>query len=190
MNLETFKSILNVGETVAVEFKRCGSGIEHDVYESVCAFLNRFGGDLFLGVLDDGTVMGVPEKAASDMIKNFISTIGNPVVFTPTVYLTPEILEFDGHTVIHIHVPPSAEVHSYKKVIYDRIDDADVKVSATSQIASMYIRKQNIYTEKKLVMKSYRFLQLYTMLDLKLDFIYNEIGEELKEELYENTIQR
>lgn len=38
MNLETFKSILNVGETVAVEFKRCGSGIEHDVYESVCAF--------------------------------------------------------------------------------------------------------------------------------------------------------
>lgn len=39
-------------------------------------------------------------------------------------------------------------------------------------------------------MKSYRFLQLYTMLDLKLDFIYNEIGEELKEELYENTIQR
>ncbi len=150
MNLETFKSILNVGETVAVEFKRCGNGIEHDVYESVCAFLNRFGGDLFLGVLDNGTVVGVPEKAASDMIKNFISTIGNPMIFTPTVYLTPEILKYDGHTVIHIHVPPSAEVHSYKKIIYDRIDDADVKVSATSQIASMYIRKQNIYTEKKI----------------------------------------
>ena len=150
MNLETFKSILNVGETVAVEFKRCGNGIEHDVYESVCAFLNRFGGDLFLGVLDNGTVVGVPEKAASDMIKNFISTIGNPMIFTPTVYLTPEILKYDGHTVIHIHVPPSAEVHSYKKIIYDRIDDADVKVSATSQIASMYIRKQNVYTEKKI----------------------------------------
>lgn len=96
------------------------------------------------------TVVGVPEKAASDMIKNFISTIGNPMIFTPTVYLTPEILKYDGHTVIHIHVPPSAEVHSYKKVIYDRIDDADVKVSATSQIASMYIRKQNIYTEKNI----------------------------------------
>ena len=60
MNLETFKSILNVGETVAVEFKRCGNGIEHDVYESVCAFLNRFGGDLFLGVLDNGTVVVLP----------------------------------------------------------------------------------------------------------------------------------
>lgn len=52
--------------------------------------------------------------------------------------------------VIHVHVPPSAEVHSYKKVIYDRVDDADVKVTATAQIASMYIRKQNIFTEKKI----------------------------------------
>ncbi len=49
-----------------------------------------------------------------------------------------------------MHIPPSAEVHSYKKVIYDRVDDADVKVTATSQIAAMYIRKQNIFTEKKI----------------------------------------
>ena len=55
-----------VYETIAVEFKRCGNGIESDVYETVCSFLNRFGGDIFLGVLDDGTVLGVPEKAAPD----------------------------------------------------------------------------------------------------------------------------
>lgn len=47
MNLETFKSILTIGETIAVEFKRCGNGIEHDSFENVCAFLNRFGGDIF-----------------------------------------------------------------------------------------------------------------------------------------------
>ncbi len=150
MNLHTFESMLSIGETVAVEFKRCGNGIEHDVYESVCSFLNRFGGDLFMGVLDDGTVTGVPEKAAGDMIKNFISVISNPVHFTPMVYLAPELLKYKGHTVIHVHVPPSAEVHSYKKVIYDRVDDADVKVTATAQIASMYIRKQNIFTEKRI----------------------------------------
>ena len=69
------KSILEIGETVAVEFKRCGNGIENDVYESVCSFLNRFGGDIFLGVLDDGTVNGLPEKAAPDMVKNFISCV-------------------------------------------------------------------------------------------------------------------
>ena len=53
------------------------------------------------------------------------------------------------HTIIHVHIPSSAEVHSYKKVIYDRVDDADVKVTATGAIAQMYIRKQNIFTEKK-----------------------------------------
>lgn len=49
MDLKTLKSVLEIGETIAVEFKRCGNGIESDTYESVCSFLNRFGGDIFLG---------------------------------------------------------------------------------------------------------------------------------------------
>lgn len=151
MDLTTLQSILTIGETVAVEFKRCGNGIESDTYETVCSFLNRFGGDIFMGVLDDGTVLGIPEKAASDMIKNFIKVVSNPVLFSPTIYLRPEIIKYDEErTVIHVHVPPSAEVHSYKKVIYDRVDDADVKVTSTGVIAQMYLRKQGIYTEKKI----------------------------------------
>jgi len=151
VNIETINSILTIGETAAVEFKRCGNGIESDVYETVCSFMNRFGGDIFMGVLDDGTVLGVPEKAAPDMVKNFISSVSNPALFSPTVYLVPEIMEYDEkRTIIHVHIPPSAEVHSYKKIIYDRVDDADVKVTATGAIAQMYIRKQNIFTEKKI----------------------------------------
>lgn len=165
MNLDELQSILTIGETVAVEFKRCGNGIENDTYETVCSFLNRFGGDLFLGVLDDGTVLGVPEKAAPDMVKNFIKVISNPALFSPTIYLVPEIIKYDEkYTIIHVHIPPSAEVHSYKKVIYDRVDDADVKVTATSAIAQMYIRKQNIYTEKKI----YPYARLD---DLRLDLL-------------------
>lgn len=165
MDLKEFQSILTIGETVAVEFKRCGNGIESDTYETVCSFLNRFGGDIFMGVLDDGTVVGVPEKAASDMIKNFIKVISNPALFTPTVYLVPEIIKYnEQYIIIHVHIPPSAEVHSYKKVIYDRVDDADVKVTATSAIAQMYIRKQNIFTERKI----YPYAK---MEDLRLDLL-------------------
>ena len=47
-------------------------------------------------------------------------------------------------------MPPSVEVHTFKKDIYDRIDESDVKVKSTGAIAQMYIRKQNIYTEKKI----------------------------------------
>lgn len=49
-------------------------------------------------------------------------------------------------------------------MVYDRVDDADVKVTATGQIAAMYIRKQNIFTEKKI----YPFV---TMADLRLDLL-------------------
>lgn len=165
MNLEKVESMLKLGETAAIEFKRCGNGIESDTYETVCSFLNRFGGDIFMGVLDDGSVLGVPEKAASDMVKNFIKVVSNPSMFSPTVYLVPEVIKYDeAHTIIHVHVPPSAEVHSYKKVIYDRVDDADVKVTATGAIAQMYIRKQNIFTERKI----YPYAKLE---DLRIDLL-------------------
>ena len=150
MTPEKLKAVLSVGETVAVEFKRCGNGISADTYVTVCSFLNRFGGDIYLGVEDNGMVYGVPENAASEMVKNFIKTVSNPEIINPTVYLTPEIVKYKGKHIIHVRIPLSSEVHSYKKIIYDRVDDADVKVTATGQIALLYIRKQNIFTEKRI----------------------------------------
>lgn len=164
MDTAKLKSVFEIGETIGVEFKRCGNGIESDVYETVCSFLNRFGGDIFLGVEDDGTVVGLPEKAAVDMVRNFISCVGNPALFSPTAYLVPEILKYEGKSIMHIHVLPGAEVYSYKKVIYDRVNDSDVRVTATSQIAQMYIRKQEIYTERKI-------FPYVTLEDLRLDLL-------------------
>ena len=149
MTEQKLKSILAIGETVAVEFKRCGNGIESDTYETVCSFLNRFGGDLFLGVENDGNPRGVPPNAADDMITNFINMVSNPDVISPTVYLTPKKIKYKGKTIIHIQVLPSSEVHTYKKVIYDRNNDKDVKVTSTSRIAALYIRKQRIFTEQR-----------------------------------------
>lgn len=103
MDKEILRSTLKIGETVAVEFKRCGNGIESDTYESVCSFLNRFGGDIFMGVLDDGTVNGVPPKAAPDMVKNFIKVVSNTDLFTPTIYLVPEILKKEMYSVLLYH---------------------------------------------------------------------------------------
>ena len=89
MEIRNLKTIFEIGETIAVEFKRCGNGIEDDVYETVCSFLNRFGGDIYMGILNDGTVRGVPENAAPDMVKHFIGIVSNPAMLTPTVYLSP-----------------------------------------------------------------------------------------------------
>ena len=164
MDSVALSKFISLGENVCIEFKRGGNGFEDDAMQTVCSFSNRFGGDIFLGIADDGTVCGVPEKAAPDIIKNFVSRIGNPDIFAPTLYLLPESLKYKGKTVIHVHIPPSAEVHTFKKVVYDRTGDADVKVTATGAIAQMYIRKQNIFTERKI----YPYVKTE---DLRLDLL-------------------
>ena len=61
----------------------------------------------------------------------------------------PQVLQYERKAIIRIHVLPSSEVHSYKKVIYDRINDSDIKVTSTTRIAELYIRKYKVFTEKK-----------------------------------------
>ena len=164
MDIQRLKTIFSIGETISVEFKKCSNGVEADTYETVCSFLNRYGGDIYLGVTDEGAVSGISSKAIPDIIKNFIKMINNPNILTPTIYLEPETIYYEGKWIIKIHVPASSEVHSYKKIVYDRIDDADIKVTATSQIAAMYIRKQNIFTEKRV----FKYVKLE---DLRLDLL-------------------
>jgi len=149
MDAEQFENILKRGENIAVEFKRCKTPPEEDTFQSVCSFLNRFGGDIFLGVGNDRMPKGVPHNSVQNYINNIISVVSNPEVFFPTVYLAPEHFVYNGMDVIHIRVPVSAEVHKYKGAIYDRTHDADVKVTSTNDITAMYIRKQEIFTERK-----------------------------------------
>jgi len=89
------QNVFAVGETVAVEFKRCGNGVGADTYETVCSFLNRYGGDIYLGVEDDGTVIGVPENSAPDIVKNIINAANNSDIISPTTYLAPDILHYE-----------------------------------------------------------------------------------------------
>ena len=65
MNTERLHQIIEIGENIGVEFKRCGNGIESDTYETVCSFLNRFGGDIFLGINDTREVCGFASKGCA-----------------------------------------------------------------------------------------------------------------------------
>jgi len=149
MDAEKFRSILKGGEGVSVEFKVCQKSPGDDTYETICSFLNRVGGDIFLGVRDDGTVRGVPNDSVQKFINDITSTISNPKNFSPTVYLAPEHFVYEDKDIIHIPVHSPSEVYRYKGVIHDRTNSSDVKVTSISAITLMYNRKQNIFTERK-----------------------------------------
>ena len=66
MNQTGLIDMLERGEGISVEFKRCSNVPEHDTFETICSFANRQGGNILLGVENDGTVVGVNEKNSLD----------------------------------------------------------------------------------------------------------------------------
>jgi ATP-dependent DNA helicase RecG len=149
MNEQSLKQILENGRTAAVEFKRCSESLEPNAYETVCAFLNRFGGEIFLGVDENGSLHGLSKEGAAELIHDFIGTISDPGIISPTVFLSPETVEYEGETILRINVPSSPEVHKYNNDIYDRINTSNVKVTAPGQIAQISKRKLKAFTERK-----------------------------------------
>lgn len=63
--------LINSGESVTVEFKKSRTEVTKDVYETVCAFSNRNGGHIFLGVKDNGEILGI-EVDKIDKIKESV----------------------------------------------------------------------------------------------------------------------
>jgi predicted HTH transcriptional regulator len=74
--------LIKKGEGISVEFKECRRTLNRDVYETVCAFLNRHGGTLLLGVGDAGEVTGVDPDSVEQIKKDFVTAI-NPETFSP-----------------------------------------------------------------------------------------------------------
>lgn len=83
MTPEKFAQFLEQGEGQCIEFKRCGNIPHADTFKTVCSFANRLGGDIFLGVGNDGTVAGVNEKAVLDIERNIVNVTSNPATFVP-----------------------------------------------------------------------------------------------------------
>lgn len=164
MELAAFESVLKAGEGISIEFKRCGNQPAADTFETVCSFANRQGGSIYLGVLDNGTVEGVPVASVKAITRNVANAIANPHLFDPSPSVEFETIEFDGRAVIRIWVPSGETVYRYKGEYYDRVADSDVRVKSADQISLMFIRKQNRFSEQRI----YPYL---TEADLRLDLI-------------------
>jgi len=72
------KTLIKQGEGISVEFKECRRTRNRDVYKTVCAFLNRHGGTLLLGVADVGEVIGV-DPVSVEQIKKYRSLGAKPL---------------------------------------------------------------------------------------------------------------
>lgn len=161
---EELLSIINIGEGITTEFKKATNQLPKNLFETVCAFLNRNGGNIFLGIEDNGKIIGVNESSITSMKKDFANLCNNSQKIDPTVYLNIKEYRINDKVILHVYVNESSSVHKTNGKIFDRNEDGDYEVKQAERIANIYIRKQEFYTENKI----YPYAQIS---DLRSDLI-------------------
>lgn len=141
--------IIRSGEGVTTEFKEANKNLPQTLFETVCAFLNRNGGHIFLGIADNGKIIGVDKENITKLKKDFTNLCSNPEKIDPTVYLNIREYEIEKKKILHIYVHESSMVHRTNGTVFDRNEDGDYKVKISERIANIYARKQSFYTENK-----------------------------------------
>ena len=150
MTTEEIKKLIDSGEKIDVEFKETGKGLSKDVYDSVCAFNNRKGGHIFLGVNDHKEITGLSPSSIDKILKEFTTSINNPMKLYPPLYLSPEIMEIDNKTIIHINVPEGYQVCRHNGRIWDRSYEGDINITDNAELVyKLYARKQSSYFVNK-----------------------------------------
>ena len=148
LNENQIKTLLAKGEGIALEFKTCRDQLSRDVYETVCAFLNRHGGTLLLGVNDAGKIIGITPDAIEQIRKDFVTAVNNPQKLYPPAYLSIDAIAIDGKNILVVHVPESSQVHRCNGRFFDRNEDGDFDITdSTSLVAHLFLRKQASFTE-------------------------------------------
>jgi ATP-dependent DNA helicase RecG len=150
ITIEAIERLLKQGEGISLEFKRARTGIPSDAFESVCAFLNRQGGHLLLGVQDDGTVSGVDREHADAIQRDFAALSNNPNKLQPVFLLELQSIEVQGRLLLYVYVPQSSQVHRSGGIVFDRGHEGDFRVLDDPAISQLYTRKSGYYTEARI----------------------------------------
>ncbi|WP_281636695.1 AlbA family DNA-binding domain-containing protein [Flavobacterium marginilacus] len=147
MSLERVNRLLKQRENCTLEYKEANAELPSNLFETICAMLNRSGGNIFLGVNDAGEITGVSDDACDKMITDLVNLSNNPQKIDPPFILHPQKHVLNGKSIIYIQVPASSQVHKTGNTVFDRSDDGDFKITQPNRIAELYNSKRNYYTE-------------------------------------------
>lgn len=150
MQAADVQRIIRAGEGISTEFKQAQQGLPRSLFETVCAFLNRQGGHLLLGVRDDGTLLGVPAGQLEPLKREFAALSNNPTKLQPPFSLELTDVVLAGVTVLYAYVPQSSQVHRCGNVVFDRRHEGDFRVTSDHDIRQLYARKSGTYSEGRI----------------------------------------
>ncbi|GAA4014572.1 hypothetical protein GCM10022408_29730 [Hymenobacter fastidiosus] len=147
MTLEQVRRLVALGESIHLEFKEAAYALPETFFETACAFLNRDGGTILLGVKNDGTILGVQPEAVEAIRNNIATQSNNSEKLDPACVLFPTQAVVEGKIVLCVQVVADSQLHRTKGAVYDRSEDGDFRVVDPARIAELYNRKKLFYTE-------------------------------------------
>ena len=169
---EEIKTKIAQGEGLYTEFKTASETLPRNIFETICAFLNRKGGHILLGVKDNGKIDGVNETSIPKILQTLANDLNNAQILMPTAFVETEVLDIEGKKIICIHVPESFQAHSHKGFYYDRREEGDFKLLTHHLIAGLYLRKQDVYSENRV----FPHLQLADFVSDDFDYVRNMVS--------------
>lgn len=152
MREEQFIKLSQNGEDDRIEYKTCTDKISESLYETVCSFLNHSGGQILVGVKDNGDIVGVNLDKAETLKTNIITAIKNQDLFLPCPYFTPQVMEVGGKVVLLLDIPCGQYVYRYNGRYWDRNGDADIDITDQPELLlSLFERKNPHLFEERTV---------------------------------------
>ncbi|MBI4645671.1 MAG: putative DNA binding domain-containing protein [Bacteroidia bacterium] len=163
MTIEELNIILAKGEDTRTEYKQACTKVPGSFYDTIASFLNREGGVIVLGADDNGNVTGIDPSSVEQMKKDIVTALNNKDIINPSVNFPLYKLEKEGKILLCLKIPVSSQIHSNKGVIYDRVNDSDIRIEDDARISDMYFRKRNTFSESE-ILKHLRLEDLDTRL--------------------------
>jgi len=158
------KYLLAMGEGIRLEYKEAKTSLPTNVFETICAMLNRDGGDILLGVDDQGNVPGIDPRSMGKIQTDIVNLSNNPQKLDPPFILFPVEHVLENRKIMLVSVPASSQVHKTNGIVFDRSNDGDFCVTQPHRIAELSNRKRATYTENIIYSAT-------TLDDLRLDML-------------------
>jgi ATP-dependent DNA helicase RecG len=148
-NTKTASKPFGEKEGLELEFKRATDRLPANFFDTVCAFLNMDGGQIILGVEDDGTISGVDADAVERIKVDIANLSNNPQKLNPPHLLFPREEQVADKWVIKVLVPASSQIHQVGGNVYLRSEDGDYKIKDVNRLAGLMNRKLSFFTEQR-----------------------------------------
>lgn len=146
LRTKEFLKLIEMGESTTIEFKRKIPSAEK-IAKEITAIANTLGGFLFVGIDDDGSIIGVKsEKSEITMIE-----FANETYISPIVDIEIDVIDYKGKDIVVVKIPNS-EKKPHKLLIEDengkQIKRAFIRVGEQSVMASSEMTRLMTFQNK------------------------------------------